>query len=146
MKALNTYATKWSLIYYLTQWKIAFHLNFGKRSPMYCASKCYTWSLIFFVLNLSLKAIPNMAFLKDYFLNVQNYSWMCKRGRPPFSCLTAPPKICNKHSRRSGGVCRWLFNHAGEMALLLLTAHHNIEKGHHVNKPLFLDEGSTGTH
>lgn len=32
---------------------------------------------IFFVLEQSLKAIPNMAFLKEYFLNVQKYSRMC---------------------------------------------------------------------
>lgn len=73
-----------------------------------------------FVLEQFLKAIPNVAFLKEYFLNVQNYSQMCKCGRPPFSCLTAPPKICNKHSSRSGRVFRWLFNHAVEIALLLI--------------------------
>jgi len=121
-KALNTslHATKWSLIYYLTQWKRAFCLSFGKYSPVYCASKCDAWSSIFFVLEQSLKAIPNVAFLKEYFLNVQKYSRMCQCGRPPFSCLTAPPKICNKHSRRSGRVFRWLYNHAVEMALLLM--------------------------
>lgn len=123
--------------------KTAFCLSFWKCPPVYCASKCNAWPFILVVLEQSLKAIPDMASLKENFFNVQNYSGMCVSGRSPLSCLTAPPTICNKHSRRGGGVFSWFFNHAVEIALLL-TAHHNRKKGHRVNKPLLLDEGSYG--